>query len=239
MAQINALRLNEIQQKNRALLKGNNNNNNNNNNLIKVQIPNNIPGIISSNIPSNIPNNIPIRVNNNNNNLMESYDMIFLPQDLQNGQIGINRAVQISSSQPDPASKNSKFYGICNSDGRVVGQKIIPINYIINSQSTITVFTPGVTIKNCTCYLSGQTYDCKDSDNLVNLYSSTNDNEGFQTNTEKKINENAYFVGNGKRLINIYFKTPVSGPGSGPFGHPPNINPSNSITAIIIKIFKI
>ena len=103
--------------------------------------------------------------------LGNSSELVFTPSDFVSGDISNNSAVQ--SSQPDPGSRNSRWYGLIDNSGIVLAQKIVPNGFIIDGSETITIFTPNASMINTTCYVSAQAVNIGSTTTLTHLLSTT------------------------------------------------------------------
>jgi len=134
--------------------------------------------------------------------------LIFTASDFQNGADGQIISIQISSSQGDPAdTRGSRWYGVISSDGIVSAQKVIPKGFIINGgkgvNSIIELYTPAGSMITTTCYVSVQSVDINGVTVLDNLLSSTS----FSSNVETSLNTIGTIIGDGKKIITIYWDT--------------------------------
>jgi len=118
-------------------------------------------------------------------------------------------ASRINSSNPDPgAGRFAGYYGTVSTTAEIVAQKVVPKGFSIDGSNTITIWTPGGSTINTTCYVSGQAWNQASATGLINLLSSTT----FATNTPVTLVGGGTvpaltpLVGDGNKIVTIYWR---------------------------------
>ena len=134
--------------------------------------------------------------------------LVFTPSDFTVGSAN-TRALQTQSSQPDPATRNSRWYGTTSSDGIIVAQKVVPKGFVIDNESTVIIYTPAGGMVNTTCYVTGQAVDIGGTTDLVLLLSSV---ALFNTNTITALGGGGQLIGDGLNIVTLYWQTAFGAP---------------------------
>jgi len=139
--------------------------------------------------------------------LGNSTELVFTPSDFTSFSPA---NIDISSSQPDPRTPSSKWYGILSSDGIIVAQKVVPKGFQIESlRDTITIFTPVVSITGCICYVSGQAVDLFSATVLTELLSTAMFNTNQTTILNGTMLPSGVFIGDGHNIVTIFLDANV------------------------------
>jgi len=140
--------------------------------------------------------------------LGNSTQLVFTPSDFYNGSQTSSQAPSVESSQPNPAARNSKWYGVVDANGIICAQKIIPKGFAIDEESAIIVYTGGgVNIRNTTVYVSGQRVS-QGAIALTTLNILSVDD--YTTNALVQANGRGTITGDGMTMVTIYFEAGVA-----------------------------